>query len=58
MAMAKLLAHPNNVIRQAVVQAMSVAEVEVAVTPKEESVQDKIGKTRKNRENSYVMLFC
>ena len=56
--MAKLLAHPNNVIRQAVVQAMSVAEVEVAVTPKEESVQDKIGKTRKNRENCYVMLFC
>lgn len=43
MAMAKLLSHPNNAIRQAVVHAMSVAEVEVALTPKEESVQDKIG---------------
>ena len=42
-AMAKLLSHPNNAIRQAVVQAMSVAEVEVALAPKEESVQDKIG---------------
>lgn len=41
--MAKLLSHPNNAIRQAVVQAMSVAEVEVALAPKEESVQDKIG---------------
>jgi len=39
-AMAKLLSHPNNAIRQAVVQAMSVAEVEVALAPKEESVQD------------------
>ena len=31
-AMAKLLSHPNNAIRQAVVQAMSVAEVEVALS--------------------------
>ena len=64
-AMAKLLSHPNNAIRQAVVQAMSVAEVEVALAPKEESVQDKIGiflrragKTQNYQDISYSMLIC
>ena len=41
MAMAKLLSHPNKALRQAVVHAMSIAEVEVAArTPVEESDQD------------------
>ena len=53
--MAKLLSHPNNAIRQAVVQAMSVAEVEVAVTPKEESVQDKIAKSSE-KQGKYAQL--
>lgn len=39
-AMAKLLAHPNKALRQAVVHAMSVAEVEVAATPKADSAED------------------
>ena len=63
--MAKLLSHPNNAIRQAVVQAMSVAEVEVALAPKEESVQDKIGiflgragKTQNYQDISYSMQIC